>query len=124
MDAKQFDELVARLTSGPSRRDALKGLVGGALAAAGLTAETLAKGKGRGKGHGAGGEHKRGKGKKGSGAGARGKGKSKNRGGKNPMERCNCHRCSTECASGEFTRKRVGKKGHKRTICKCKPYGS
>ena len=38
MDSKQFDELVARLASTPSRRDALKGVVGGALAAAGVSA--------------------------------------------------------------------------------------
>jgi hypothetical protein len=47
VDSKQFDELVARLASGPSRRDTLKGLVGGTLAAVGVT--SVAEGKGRGK---------------------------------------------------------------------------
>lgn len=36
MDHKQFDELVARLSKAPNRRDALKGAVGSALAAIGL----------------------------------------------------------------------------------------
>lgn len=52
MDADRFDQLVARLTSGPSRRDALKGLVAGALTTAGLTSlddDAAAKGKGHGK---------------------------------------------------------------------------
>jgi hypothetical protein len=130
VDAKEFDDLVTKLTSGPSRRDALKGALGGALAAIGLSADALSKGKGngkkgRGKG-GAGGEGKgRGKKGRGNGPGAQGKGsKGKNRGGLQSEERCKCNRCATTCASGKFSRKRVGKKGHKRTICKCKPYGS
>lgn len=48
MDASQFDELVARLANGPSRRDALKGVAGGTLAAIGVTAvdvDSDAKGK-------------------------------------------------------------------------------
>ena len=52
MDSKQFDELVARLASGPSRRDALKGVAGGALAAVGITAVASAKTK-KGRGVGA-----------------------------------------------------------------------
>jgi hypothetical protein len=47
MDSKQFDELVARLASSPSRRDALKGVAGGALAAVGLTSVTSAKKRAR-----------------------------------------------------------------------------
>jgi len=48
VDSKQFDELVARLASSPSRRDALKGVAGGALAAVGITSVASAKKKGRG----------------------------------------------------------------------------
>jgi hypothetical protein len=47
VDSKQFDELVARLASSPSRRDALKGVAGGALAAVGLTSVASAKKKAR-----------------------------------------------------------------------------
>jgi len=66
MDSKQFDELVARLAAGPSRRDALKGIVGGALASVGAVsvAESASKGgkkSGKGKQDG----KKGGKGKKG-----------------------------------------------------------
>jgi hypothetical protein len=44
MDSKQFDALVARLAAaGPSRRDALKGIVGGALAS--VTAVSIAESK-------------------------------------------------------------------------------
>ncbi len=50
MDSKQFDELVARLASSPSRRDALKGVAGGALAAVGLTSVASAKKKARAQG--------------------------------------------------------------------------
>ena len=42
MDANQFDELVSRLVDGPSRRDALKGLAGGALATGGIGASLIA----------------------------------------------------------------------------------
>ena len=48
MDSKQFDDLVARLASGTSRRVALKGVAGGALASvAGVTAVTSAKNAGK-----------------------------------------------------------------------------
>jgi hypothetical protein len=50
VDSKQFDELVARLASSPSRRDALKGVAGGALAAVGLTSVASAKKKARAQG--------------------------------------------------------------------------
>src|SRR5215213_2917758 len=36
MDAHQFDDLVARLTNAPSRRSALKGILGGAVAVLGV----------------------------------------------------------------------------------------
>ena len=42
MDANQFDELVSRLVDGSNRRDALKGIAGGALATGGLGASLLA----------------------------------------------------------------------------------
>ena len=45
MDSKQFDELVARLAKGPSRREALKGIAGGALAAVGVSAVAESKSK-------------------------------------------------------------------------------
>ena len=47
MDSKQFDELVARLASGQSRRKALKGIAGGALATVGVTSVAAAQKKGR-----------------------------------------------------------------------------
>jgi len=61
MDSKQFDELVARLASGATRRNAVKGVLGGALAWVGVTSVAAAKGgKGKGKAKGKG----KGKGKK------------------------------------------------------------
>ena len=48
MDSKQFDELVARLASASSRRSAVKGVLGGALASAGVTSVAAEKG-GKGK---------------------------------------------------------------------------
>ena len=75
MDHKEFDDLVARLASAASRRDALKGLVGSSLAAVGITTaasdDVDSKGKG-GKNRGAGKENK-GKGGKQRGAGGAGK---------------------------------------------------
>jgi len=56
MDSKQFDELVARLASASSRRSAVKGVIGGALASAGVISVASAKkdkskkGKKKGKG--------------------------------------------------------------------------
>jgi len=57
MDSKQFDELVARLASATTRRNAVKGVVGGALATVGVTSVAAEKGgkgksKGKGKKHG------------------------------------------------------------------------
>jgi hypothetical protein len=43
VDSKQFEELVARLASGPSRRDALKGAVGGLLAVVGVSSAADSK---------------------------------------------------------------------------------
>lgn len=44
MDSKQFDDLVARLARGTSRREALKGVAGGALASvAGVASVASAK---------------------------------------------------------------------------------
>ena len=45
MDSKQFDELVARLASGQSRREALKGIAGGALATVGISSVASSQGK-------------------------------------------------------------------------------
>ena len=53
MDSKQFDELVARLASTASRRNAVKGVIGGTLASVGVTSvASTAKGNGKGKKHG------------------------------------------------------------------------
>jgi hypothetical protein len=49
MDSKQFDELVARLASTASRRNAVKGVVGGALASVGVTSVAAKPGNGKGK---------------------------------------------------------------------------
>src|SRR5215212_1806333 len=45
MDSKQFDELVARLASTASRRNAVKGVLGGTLASVGVTSVASAKKK-------------------------------------------------------------------------------
>jgi hypothetical protein len=48
MDSKQFDELVAKLASAATRREAVKGVLGGTLASVGVTSVASAKkGKGR-----------------------------------------------------------------------------
>jgi hypothetical protein len=49
VDSKQFDELVARLASGQSRRNALKGIAGGALATVGVNSVVSAQGKKKGR---------------------------------------------------------------------------
>jgi hypothetical protein len=49
MDSKQFDELVARLASAATRRDAVKGIAGGALASVGVTSVASAQKKSKGK---------------------------------------------------------------------------
>ena len=43
MDSKQFDALVARLASGATRRDAVKGVLGGTLASVGVTSVASAR---------------------------------------------------------------------------------
>jgi hypothetical protein len=43
MESKQFDDLVGRLASGSSRRAALQGIIGGALAAGGVSSQARAK---------------------------------------------------------------------------------
>ena len=64
MDSKQFDELVARLARGSTRRDALKGVAGGALASVtGVVTVASAKNGGKGKGKGKGKDKKKCKGK-------------------------------------------------------------
>jgi hypothetical protein len=76
MDSRQFDELVARLRAAASRRSALQGLVGGALAAVGVTSVADAKpGKGKRKGHGKG--KGKGKGKSNGNGNGNGKGQEK-----------------------------------------------
>ncbi len=43
MDPEQFDALVARLTNGATRRDALKGILGGTIGSIVVSSETSAK---------------------------------------------------------------------------------
>jgi hypothetical protein len=50
MDPREFDDLIARIASAASRRNAVKGVVGGALTGVGLAAATDARNKGKGKG--------------------------------------------------------------------------
>src|SRR5918997_4407114 len=101
MDSKQFDELVARLASAATRRDAVKGVVGGALASVGVTAIATAKKGGNGKAKGKRAcESKKNK--------ARCNGKCKNI---NNHRRCG--RCTKRCSKDERGCKRVcGPKSH------------
>ena len=73
MDAKEFDELIARIATAASRRNAMKGALGGALAGVGVAAAADAKNTGKGKGKGR--KHGKGKARK-----DKGKGKGKGRG--------------------------------------------
>ena len=58
MDAREFDELITRIAQAASRRTAVKGALGGALAGVGVAAAASAKDKGKkgrkGKGKGRG----------------------------------------------------------------------
>ena len=49
LDAREFDELIARIAQASSRRSAVKGVLGGALAGAGMAAAAEAKHAGKGK---------------------------------------------------------------------------
>jgi hypothetical protein len=92
MDSKQFDELVARLRAAASRRNALKGLVGGALTSVGVTSVADAKnGKGKRRGQG----KKKGKGK------GKGKGNRNNNGNNGGNKRCNGQERVTICHKGK-----------------------
>ena len=64
MDSKQFDELVAKLANTASRRNAVKGVVGGALASVGVTSVAAKPGTGKGPKEGKGPKNGGGKGKK------------------------------------------------------------
>lgn len=117
MDPSQFDDLVARLANGPSRRDALKGVAGGTLAAIGVTAldsDTDAKGKKKSR------KNKRGD--------NRGRGDGKNTAeaeGKNKKKRC--RKKVTVCHNGQTKRiSKCKKKKHLRhgdTLGPCYGYG-
>ncbi len=52
MDAREFDELITRIAQASSRRTAVKGVLGGALAGVGVAAAADAKDKKKGKGKG------------------------------------------------------------------------
>ena len=106
VDSKQFDELVARLAKGPSRRDALKGMAGGALAAVGVTSVADAKKqKSRAGIEGCIQTGKRCPSKKPRGRKGKGKKKAKNLG----CDKC-CQGHTTTGTGGE-------------TVCACKPSG-
>ena len=114
MDSKQFDELVARLAKGPSRRDALKGIAGGALAAVGVTAVADAENKKKGR-RGPAAKSKKGRGRAViEGCIPTGKKcpSKKPRGKKKKNLQC------TACCQGATT---TGANGQ--TICACKPSG-
>lgn len=49
MDAREFDDLITRIAHASSRRTAVKGVLGGALAGVGVAAAADAKGNGKGK---------------------------------------------------------------------------
>lgn len=101
MDANQFDELVARLAEGPSRRDALKGVLGGALASVGIGAAASddAEGKGKGKGK-ARKSNNRGKGRKNNGrGGAQGQGDVSGDKKKNKSNKKKCKGDKKRCGS-------------------------
>ena len=103
MDSKQFDELVSRLASAASRRNAVKGVLGGALASVGVTSVASAKpGKGKAKG--------KGKGK------AKGKGKGKGKGNNQQVEIChrppgNPSNCHTITVGAKAAQKHVAQHG-------------
>jgi hypothetical protein len=107
VDSKQFDELVARLASGQSRRKALQGIAGGALAAVGVTA--VAESKNR-KARAEGKKHKA----KVEACVPTGKQcpSKKPRGKKGKKLGCD------KCCQGATTRNTAGK-----TVCACKPSG-
>lgn len=133
MDANKFDELLTRLAHSPSRRDTLKGLVGGALATVGIGVAGDAEGKGKGKGKadgGKGGDKGKGKGKD----GGKGNGGDKGNGGKGnggvDAERClpEGQRCGKKSgASGGPCKKccsrydTLAPNGRRR--CTCRPDG-
>jgi hypothetical protein len=94
MDSKQFDELVTRLASAATRRNAVKGVVGGALASVGVTSVATAKkgegGKGKAKGKGKGKAKGKGNGK------AKGKGNGNGKGNKHGHSKVViCHKGKT-----------------------------
>ncbi len=123
MDANQFDELLARLAQNPSRRDALKGFVGGALATVGIGVANSAEGKEKGKGKANGGM-----------GGGKSRGKTRDggdqKGGGVDAERClpNGQRCGKDsgndggpCKKCCSRYKTVAPNGRRR--CTCRPDG-
>jgi hypothetical protein len=80
MDPEKLDELIARLANGATRRDAVKGLVGGALTSVALSSVVSAKGKhGKNAGKGRSSKNKD-KGQNKSNGKGKGKGKDTTRG--------------------------------------------
>jgi hypothetical protein len=92
MDSKKFDELIARLASGASRRETVKGALGGALAAAGITALAADSEAKRKRALNNGGKHK-------------GKGKGKGKKGCNKISVC--HRVGRYGTEPVYERKRI-----------------
>ena len=104
MDRDKLDALIARLASDATRRTAVKGIVGGALASVGALAETVAKKKKRkGKGKSKGKSNAAGKGKARDGDdGAVGtEAKSKTRNAKSKRCKKNGRNCRTRAAGDQ-----------------------
>jgi hypothetical protein len=126
MDPREFDELVARLASGPSRRDALKGVAGGTLAAIGITAvdsDSEARKKKKRKKNNRGDNRDRGNGKNKGDGNNRAEAEKK----KNKKKRCKKKPKVTLCHNGQTIKvSRCAKKKHLRhgdTLGPCPPYG-
>jgi hypothetical protein len=102
MDKDKFDELIARLAEGPSRRDALKGILGGALASVGVS--SLAEGKGKGK-KGKGRDLDAEGGETGLGLGGRHKKNKKNNGGNDKKKHKKKKKCTPTTGQTRCSRK-------------------
>jgi hypothetical protein len=119
MDPKQFDELVARLAGASNRRDALKGVAGGALASVvGVASVSSAEKKDKGKAS----PKKKDKGKasaehrRGGGRGRRGRRWCR----RQPKTTVICHRGTTITVAECAVDRHINRHGDFRGAC---PYG-
>lgn len=99
MDAREFDELIARIASASSRRSAVKGVLGGALAGAGVAAAAEARNAGKGK-----------KGRKGKG---RGDVASEHNGGNGKRTICLCKDDGSTTTTSTTTTVKNGTRGRR-----------